>query len=81
MAMLFGVDVKTINYHLRQIYDSGELQEEATIRKIQIVQQEGNRDVERAPKFYNLDAIIAVGYRVNTEITSTLRPLKYEPSI
>lgn len=66
MAMLFGVDVKTINYHLRQIYESGELQEEATIRKIQIVQQEGNRDVERAPKFYNLDAIIAVGYRVNS---------------
>ncbi len=66
MAILFGVDVKTINYHLGQIYESGELQEEATIRKIQIVQQEGEREVERSPMFYNLDAIIAVGYRVNS---------------
>ena len=66
MATLFGVDVKTINYHLGQIYESGELQEEATIRKIQIVQQEGEREVERSPMFYNLDAIIAVGYRVNS---------------
>lgn len=66
MAALFSVDVKTINYHLGQIYESGELQEEATIRKIQIVQQEGEREVERSPMFYNLDAIIAVGYRVNS---------------
>lgn len=66
MANLFNVDVKTINYHLGQIYESGELQEEATIRKIQIVQQEGEREVERSPMFYNLDAIIAVGYRVNS---------------
>lgn len=66
MAILFGVDVKTINYHLGQIYESKELQEEATIRKIQIVQQEGEREVERSPMFYNLDAIIAVGYRVNS---------------
>ena len=66
MAILFGVDVKTINYHLGQIYESGELQEDATIRKIQIVQQEGEREVERSPMFYNLDAIIAVGYRVNS---------------
>jgi Virulence protein len=66
MAILFGVDVKTINYHLGQIYESGELQENATIRKIKIVQQEGEREVERSPMFYNLDAIIAVGYRVNS---------------
>lgn len=66
MAALFGVDIKTINYHLGQIYESGELQEEATIRKIQIVQREGEREVERSPMFYNLDAIIAVGYRVNS---------------
>lgn len=66
MAILFDVDVKTINYHLGQIYESGELQEETTIRKIQIVQQEGEREVERSPMFYNLDAIIAVGYRVNS---------------
>lgn len=66
MATLFAVDVKTINYHLGQIYESGELQEEATIRKIQIVQKEGEREVERSPMFYNLDVIIAVGYRVNS---------------
>ena len=66
MAALFGVDVRTINYHLGQIYEAGELQKEATIRKIGIVQSEGDRDVERNPLFYNLDAIIAVGYRVNS---------------
>ncbi len=66
MADLFGVDVRTVNYHLGQIYETGELQKEATIRKIGIVQNEGERDVERAPLFYNLDAIIAVGYRVNS---------------
>ena len=66
MAYLFGVDVLTINYHLVQIYESGELTKEATIRKIGIVQSEGERDVERTPMFYNLDAIIAVGYRVNS---------------
>ena len=66
MADLFGVDVRTINYHLSQIYETGELTKEATIRKIGIVQSEGERDVERTPMFYNLDAIIAVGYRVNS---------------
>ena len=66
MADLFGVDVRTINYHLGQIYETGELTKEATIRKIGIVQSEGKRDVERTPLFYNLDAIIAVGYRVNS---------------
>lgn len=66
MADLFGVDVRTINYHLGQIYETGELKKEATIRKIGIVQSEGERDVERTPLFYNLDAIIAVGYRVNS---------------
>ena len=66
MADLFGVDVRTVNYHLGQIYETGELQKEATIRKIGIVLYEGDRDVERTPLFYNLDAIIAVGYRVNS---------------
>ena len=66
MADLFGVDVRSINYHLGQIYEAGELTKEATIRKIGIVQNEGERDVERAPLFYNLDVIIAVGYRVNS---------------
>ena len=66
MADLFGVDVRTVNYHLGKIYESGELAEKATIRKIGIVQSEGERTVERTPLFYNLDAIIAVGYRVNS---------------
>jgi len=66
LAELFGVEVNTINYHLKEIYKSGELVEEATIRKIRIVQKEGNRDVSRDVDFYNLDAIIAVGYRVNS---------------
>ena len=66
MAELFGVEVNTINYHLKEIYASKELVERTTIRKIRIVQQEGNRQVERERILYNLDAIISVGYRVNS---------------
>lgn len=66
LAELFGVEVQTINYHLKEIFKSGELEEKATIRKIRIVQQEGNRQVNRETVFYNLDVIIAVGYRVNS---------------
>lgn len=66
IAELFGVDVRTVNEHLKNIFESGELQRESTIRKIRIVQQEGNRQVSRELDFYNLDAIIAVGYRVNS---------------
>ena len=66
MAELYGVDVRTVNYHLAQIFESGELQESATIRKIGIVQMEGDRQVNRPQMLYNLDAIIAVGYRVNS---------------
>ena len=66
MAELFGVDVRTINEHLQNIYQSAELDKGATVRKIRIVQQEGQRDVSRELDFYNLDAIIAVGYRVNS---------------
>ena len=62
MAELFDVDVRTINEHLQNIYYSNELQKDATIRKIRIVQQEGKREVSRELDFYNLDAIIAVGY-------------------
>jgi hypothetical protein len=66
LAELFGVEVQTINYHLKEIFKSGELQESSTIRKIRIVQTEGAREVGREVDFYNLDAIIAVGYRVNS---------------
>ena len=66
MASLFDVEVNTINYHLKEVYKSGEIQEEATIRKFRIVQTEGKRQVNRKVDFYNLDAIISVGYRVNS---------------
>jgi len=66
IAELFGVEIPTINYHLKEIYQSSELQVDSTIRKIRIVQNEGKREVSRELDFYNLDAIIAVGYRVNS---------------
>lgn len=66
MAELFGVDVRTVSEHLKNIFASHELEPEATIRKFRIVQQEGQREVSRAVDFYNLDAIISVGYRVNS---------------
>ncbi len=66
MAALFDVDVRTVNEHLANIYRAGELGEEATIRKFRIVQTEGERQVTRTVDFYNLDAIISVGYRVNS---------------
>ena len=73
MSQLFGVEVNTINYHLKEIYVSGELTEGATIRKIRTVQPEGNRQVERERTFYNLDAIISVGYRVNSQRATAFR--------
>lgn len=66
MSELFGVESHTITYHLKEIYRDAELLEEATTRKIRVVQKEGSRDVSRELDFYNLDAIIAVGYRVNS---------------
>lgn len=66
MAELFGVDVRTINEHLKNIFSSAELDKEATIRKFRIAQEEGTREVNREIGFFNLDAIIAVGYRVNS---------------
>lgn len=66
IAELFQVTVPTINEHLDNIYKQKELSREATVRKFRIVQTEGNRQVERTTDFYNLDAIISVGYRVNS---------------
>jgi hypothetical protein len=66
MAELFSVSVPTINEHLKNIYESGELIRESTIRNFRIVQQEGERSISRQVDFYNLDAIISVGYRVNS---------------
>lgn len=73
MAELFGVEVATINYHIKEIFESGELNERATIRKIRIVQHEGGRKVEREVNFYNLDGIISVGYRVNSRQATQFR--------
>ena len=73
IAELFAVDVRTVNEHLRNIYGSGELLESATIRKFRIVQREGNRDVAREIDFHNLDAIISVGYRVNSAQATQFR--------
>ncbi len=73
MAELFGVQGHTITYHLQEIYKTGELAEDATARKIRVVQKEGNRNVEREVLFYNLDAIISVGYRVNSQRATQFR--------
>lgn len=66
MGELFGVEANTITYHLQEIFKSGELDKEATARKFRVVQNEGTRQVGREVDHYNLDAIIAVGYRVNS---------------
>jgi hypothetical protein len=73
MAELFGVEVNTINYHIKEIFKSGELEESSTVRKIRIVQNEGKREVSREIEMYNLDTIIAVGYRVNSKQATHFR--------
>lgn len=66
IAEMFQKNVSTINEHLRNIFDEGELDQNLTIRNFRIVQQEGNRSIERDVQHYNLDVIIAVGYRVKS---------------
>ncbi|MBX3418342.1 MAG: virulence RhuM family protein [Pirellulaceae bacterium] len=73
IAELFGVEIHTVSYHLKEIYASGELTPEATLRKIRRVQTEGNREVRREIEFYSLDAIISVGYRVNSAQATQFR--------
>jgi hypothetical protein len=73
IAELFGVELPTISYHLKEIYGSGELSREATLRKILRVQTEGAREVRREIEFYSLDAIISVGYRVNSAQATQFR--------
>ena len=67
LATLYEVDVRTINYHIKKIFDDSELAEEATIRNFRIVQTEGTRQVSRDVEHYNLQMIIAVGFKVNSE--------------
>lgn len=73
MAELFDVNVPAINKHLNNIYDEGELNRDSTISKMETVQQEGNRNVKRNVEFYSLDAIISVGYRVNSRRATQFR--------
>ena len=66
MATLFDCSTDNIGLHLKNIFESGELDKETTAEKISVVQKEGPRNVNRSTLFYNLDAIISVGYRVNS---------------
>ncbi|MFI3163949.1 MAG: virulence RhuM family protein [Bacillota bacterium] len=67
MAQLYGVDVRTINDHIEKIFNDSELEKNPTIRKFRIVQMEGSRSVNREVLHYNLQMIIAVGFKVNSE--------------
>jgi hypothetical protein len=73
MSELFGVEVPAISKHLANIYESGELLEKSTISILETVQKEGSRSVTRSLEYYNLDAIIAVGYRVNSKQATQFR--------
>lgn len=67
LATLYGVNVRTINEHIKKIYSDAELEEQSTIRKYRIVQTEGSRQVSREVTHYNLQMIVAVGFKVNNE--------------
>ena len=73
IAKLFNVEVNTINYHLKEIFQASELSPESTIRNFRIVQKEGNREVSRNIEHYNLEGIIAIGFRVNSERATNFR--------
>ena len=73
IAELFGVVKSTVSEHLTNIYTTNELDETSTVRKIRTVQTEGNRTVNRDLDYYNLDAIISVGYRVNSAKATQFR--------
>ena len=73
MSLLFDTTTQNITIHLKNIFESGELDEMATCKEILQVQQEGERQVSRKQKFYNLDAIISVGYRVNSSKATQFR--------
>ena len=73
MAELFAVNVPAVSKHLQNIYEEGELERSSTVSKMETVQQEGERQVKRTVDHYNLDAIIAVGYRVNSKKATRFR--------
>lgn len=73
ISQLFDVGVPAISKHLKNIYETGELEEERTVSKMEIVQNEGNREVKRETTFYNLDVIISLGYRINSQKATKFR--------
>ena len=77
MANFFDVVVPAISKHLKNIFEEGELEKKATISKMETVQIEGSREVVRQVDFYNLDAIISVGYRVNSQKLRLVWLLRY----
>ena len=73
IAAVFGVSKSTISEHITNIFESGELEKDATVRKFRTVQKEGEREVTRNLKYYNLEVIISVGYRVNSSKATQFR--------
>ncbi len=73
IAQLFGVQIPAVSKHLRNIFESGELEKDSTISILETLQKEGNRDVRRNTEYFNLDAIISVGYRVNSKQATKFR--------
>lgn len=73
MAELFQTTPQNITLHLKNIFEEGELKEDATCKDLLQVQTEGSRKVERNQKFYNLDAVISVGYRIKSHIATKFR--------
>lgn len=73
IAVLFGIEIPAISKHIKNIYESKELDEISTVSKMEIVQQEGKRKIVRELSFYNLDMILSVGYRVNSKNASQFR--------
>ena len=78
MAQLYEVNVPDVSKHLKNIYDTGELTTEATVSKMEIVQQEGKRKVKREQSMFNLKAIIAVGYRVSSQKADAKAEAEYD---
>lgn len=73
ISQLFDVGVPAISKHLKNIFESGELEEDRTVSKMEIVRNEGSREVKRETTFYNLDVIISIGYRVNSQKATKFR--------
>ena len=73
IAELFQTSIPNVNMHIKSVYEDGELQREATIKKFLTVRQEGTRQVERELDFYNLDLIISVGYRIKSRVATQFR--------